>query len=154
MAKEAGTWKKLREWLPRGHASRIESEVGDGFPDVHFTQYPCISVTFELKYADGPKKSPLKGKIRASQRRWIREEIEAGGKVWVVAEFPDHHNVILFISGRWIDLLEENTYEWLHNIADLRIPRRTHTVTARILIEELLDPQLRKPATAEDKNRR
>jgi hypothetical protein len=77
-------WGSLRGLLPAGcHATRIENEIGSGFPDVHYT-YLEVSGTIELKSA---KRLPMgKDGLRQSQIDWINEEIEAGGLVWVIVQ--------------------------------------------------------------------
>lgn len=81
-------WKYVRgKLLPPGvHATRIENEGGEaGFPDVHYT-YQGRTGTLELKFLR--KKNPPFGDdgLRVSQRIWIRDELEAGGRVWIIAD--------------------------------------------------------------------
>lgn len=121
---EASLWKWLREQLPRGHATRVESEAEAGFPDVHFTMTRprgAVSVTFELKYGDGPKKQPLKKHIRKSQVFWIKKEVAASGLVWIVAEIESQ---VYFIPGKYIDKIEFLSLGEIQMLADLALTRR------------------------------
>jgi hypothetical protein len=92
---EASLWNYVREGLlPVGiHATRLEPSdegVGAGFPDVHYSilrgNGTRSSGTIELKFLR--KKNPPFGDegLRLSQRIWIRDELEAGGLVWILAD--------------------------------------------------------------------
>jgi hypothetical protein len=94
MSNEHTLWKWLRDLLPPGRYTRIESECSPGFPDVDYT-VEGHSGTMELKYGEGKK--PLKGKIRRDQYLWIEAEVKAKGVVWLVVEVK---NFVYFIHGR------------------------------------------------------
>lgn len=112
---EANLWDWLRDVaLPLGHYSRIESpDTAPGFPDVFF----CVGMggrrrdkpptpggagcgTIELKATDRSLRVPFpdeeKG-LHKSQLRWIRDNVAAGGIVWIIAETP---GVIYIIHGK------------------------------------------------------
>lgn len=112
---EASLWEWLRDIaLPLGHYSRIESpETAPGFPDVFFcvgqssrkTAGPPIPGkagmgTIELKATDRSMRVPFpdeeKG-LHTSQLRWIKDDVAAGGVVWVIAETP---GIIYIIHGK------------------------------------------------------
>lgn len=92
---ESSLWTYVRsKLLPPGiHATRIENETDGGFggfPDVHYSYLrenkTRSSGTIELKFLR--KKNPPFGDdgLRLSQRIWIRDELAAGGLVWIMAE--------------------------------------------------------------------
>jgi hypothetical protein len=124
---EASTWTWLRDRLPAGHATRIETEVSDGFPDVHYTMrsdealHPSKSMTLELKFARGPKRQPFRDQVRDSQIRWIGEEIDVGGIVWIVAEMEAK---IHFIHGIYAAALNTLPLGVIAQSASLILPRR------------------------------
>ena len=95
-------WNSLRGWLPAGcHATRIENDIGSGFPDVHYT-YRETSGTIELKSAD---RLPMrKAGLRKSQIDWIIEETEAGGLVWVLIE---HKKMYYVLRGLYADRIND-----------------------------------------------
>lgn len=110
-------WKSLRGLLPAGcHATRIENDIGAGFPDVHYT-YLETSGTIELKSADH---LPMgKAGLRKSQIDWINEEIEAGGLVWIIVQTK---SFVYIVNGIYapklndflhLDFLEKCTTHWL-----------------------------------------
>lgn len=136
MKPETRFWKWLSPRLPAGHYTRIESEVSEGFPDVHGTPRNCHSLALELKYANGPKYAPLKGKIRQSQIFWHQDEWAAGGLSWVVAEFPKHGSIVLFLPVDLIETFGERTFPELEAIADLKIAKRIRPEVAREKIRE------------------
>jgi hypothetical protein len=125
-------WQWLRDRLPVGHSTRIESEAEPGFPDVHFTlqhgKVKGLSVTLELKYADGPKKTPLKGKLRTAQAIWWRREIEVGGIGWVVVELPGKQ--VFFIPGEYYDRLDTVHPIMFEHWSDLTLPRQRSSADA------------------------
>lgn len=96
-------WKYLGGLLPPGcHATRIENEIGAGFPDVHYT-YLEVTGTIELKDAD---RLPMgKAGLRKAQIDWITEETEAGGLVWVLVHFKKNYYMV---NG----LYAENLNDW------------------------------------------
>lgn len=103
---EASLWTYIRtRLLPvRIHATRIENETDSGFggfPDIHYSTIRSngsrSSGTIELKFLR--KKKPPFGDdgLRLSQKVWIREELAAGGLVWIMADIgPTIH----LIRGR------------------------------------------------------
>jgi len=99
---EASLWAWLRERLPEGRYSRIESETSPGFPDVDYT-ISGISGTIELKKSRSPTSNlPFRrGGLRDTQLRWIEDEIEQGGRVFIIAQM-----------GEWIHLFNaSDVYE-------------------------------------------
>lgn len=103
---EDSLWKYVRDkLLPKGiHATRIENEADSGFggfPDVHYSilrqNETRSSGTIELKFLR--KKKPPFGDdgLRLSQRIWIRDELAAGGLVWIIADIG---KTIHLIRGR------------------------------------------------------
>lgn len=99
-------WNSLRGLLPAGcHATRIENSIGSGFPDVHYT-YLETTGTIELKSAD---RLPMKkAGLRKSQIDWIKEEVEAGGLVWILVEYKDK---VYIINGMYAELVNHKTEE-------------------------------------------
>lgn len=80
---EKALWDWLANRLPvPGHYSRIESETSPGFPDVSYT-FRGMTGTFELKDSKRPKSlMPFRtGGLRDTQKSWIEEELENGGRV-------------------------------------------------------------------------
>lgn len=103
MSSEAALWKWLRARLPRsGHYSRIESETSPGFPDVNYC-IGGIEGNIELKCSRCPKaKYPFKkGGLRKSQEHWIRQRIESGGRVFLLAQVGKERFLI-----EWFDILD------------------------------------------------
>lgn len=100
---EDGLWRYLRDkLLPAGiHATRVENGVSAGFPDVHYSYRrengTCTAGTLELKFLR--KKKPPFGDdgLNQDQLIWIRDEIESGGTVWILAEI---HKVIYMVRGK------------------------------------------------------
>jgi len=96
---EKKLWKWLSGLVPGGHYSRIESgATAPGFPDVPYT-VSGFSGTIELKA--NPKTSEIpfpdqKKGLHLSQRVWIKEELLAGGTVWIIAQSGD---LIFIIPG-------------------------------------------------------
>jgi hypothetical protein len=105
-------WKYLQGLLPAGcHATRIENGIGAGFPDVHYT-YLEHSGTIELKSAD---RLPMKkAGLRKSQIDWIKEEVEAGGTVWVVIQFK---STIYVVNGLYAERINDHFEDGLQDIA-------------------------------------
>lgn len=104
---EASLWKYVRErLLPRRiHATRVENETDSGFggfPDVHYSYLrpngTRSSGTIELKFLR--KRNPPFGDdgLRLSQKIWIRDELAAGGLVWILADIG---KTIHLIRGRF-----------------------------------------------------
>lgn len=143
---ESNTWSWLRDRLPVGHASRIETEVSDGFPDVHYTMRihpiplsrpfpPSRSLTLELKFARGPKKCPFKDQVRDSQIRWISDELDVGGIVWLVCEMA---GAIYFLEGIYANQLNRMGPLSIMRAAKLCLPRRgSDLIGAREVIYKL-----------------
>jgi len=98
---EDNLWDWLRDVvLPLGHYSRIESpDTAPGFPDVHYQVGKRGCGTLELKATDRKLRVPFpdeeKG-LHRSQLKWIRDNVNVGGIVWIIAETPD---VIYLIHG-------------------------------------------------------
>lgn len=118
MAKEAQLWNYLRDiCLPLDiHASRIESETCPGFPDVHYT---CCgnSGTIELKSTKNPRsKKPFSGKngLRKSQKDWIREEIAAGGRVWLCLSCDPY---VYWVNGKFAQTIHEKSEKQIEELS-------------------------------------
>lgn len=99
-------WKWLRDGpLPEGIYSRVESpDTSPGIPDVYYRlKNGCGWI--ELKFDRHPKKEcPFENEkdgLHLSQRIWIRNEIEFGGRVFVVAGIGK--------KVAWIDMSLERT---------------------------------------------
>lgn len=103
---EDSLWKYVRDKLlpKRIHATRLEPSdegVGAGFPDVHYSLLrengTRSSGTIELKFLR--KKNPPFGDdgLRLSQKIWMRDELAAGGLVWIIADIG---KTIHFVRGR------------------------------------------------------
>lgn len=99
-------WKYVRgKLLPPGiHVSRIEAgqgEVESGFPDVFYTYRHDNGLsrtgTIELKFLRKKKLPFGEDGLRKSQKIWIRDEVEAGGRVWILAEVG---KAIYLVRGR------------------------------------------------------
>ncbi len=140
MPRETALWDWLRDRLPSGHATRIENEVGDGFPDVHYSMLrhpgePIISqshsVTFELKTKRGTKKCPFKDQVRDSQLKWIAREIEVGGRVWLVLRLDD---TVYFIPGNCAEWINRATPAEILELSDIIVKWRDKkpTVSSQI----------------------
>lgn len=89
---ESNLWDWLRDVaLPIGQYSRIESpDTAPGFPDVHYQiDHDCCG-TIELKYSKGGKRPfpNQKEGLHRSQLKWIRDNTECWGNIWIVAEVP------------------------------------------------------------------
>lgn len=93
---ESSLWTYVRgKLLPPGiHATRIENGVSAGFPDVHYTFTPDItglngwgrSGTLELKFLRKANLPFGSQGLNRDQRFWIRDEIEAGGTNYIIAQ--------------------------------------------------------------------
>jgi len=83
---EAGVWNYVKgglagKWL----ATRIESNAGNGVPDVVFC-VPNINGFMELKFIkEWPKRPETKVKLplRPEQKLWVETRGKRGGNVWV-----------------------------------------------------------------------
>lgn len=96
-------WKYVRgKLLPPGiHVSRIEAgqgEVESGFPDVFYTYRHENGIshtgTIELKFLRKKNLPFGDDGLRKSQKIWIRDEIEAGGTVWIIADIGKTINLV------------------------------------------------------------
>jgi len=99
---EANLWERLRDVaLPLGQYSRIEApDTAPGFPDVHFQVGKEGCGTIELKATDRSLRVPFPNEekgLHKSQLRWIRDNVNEGGIVWIIAETP---GVIYVIHGK------------------------------------------------------
>ena len=114
-------WNSLRGSLPAGcHATRIENNIGSGFPDVHYT-YLETSGTIELKSAD---RLPMrKAGLRKSQIDWITAETEAGGIVWVLIQ---HKKTIFVLRGHFADRINQLNLAQLAEYASAQWSVRTY----------------------------
>jgi hypothetical protein len=102
MASESALWSWLKDLLPPGHWSRVESgETSPGIPDVYYRlRHGKVGPQgwIELKQSRYPTaKIPFKrGGLRIDQEFWIEDEISLGGKVWIVAGV---RNQVFWIRG-------------------------------------------------------
>lgn len=98
-------WRYVRDkLLPRDiHATRVENGVSAGFPDVHYT-YQGRSGTLELKFLR--KKNPpfWEDGLNRDQIIWIRNNLEVGGRVWILADIGPQ---ICVIRGRHAEQFNE-----------------------------------------------
>ena len=143
---EKNTWEFLRDVvLPvKGNYSRIESpDTAPGFPDVHYTYAGCTG-TLELKYArhvDPPFPNYETG-LHRSQLKWIREETEAGGTVWIIAELPPRTTgdlgVILCIDGFYASMFNGASIDALMEMSTASLYRHD-TIEAAATMEALLN---------------
>lgn len=116
---EAALWKYLRDKiLPADiHATRIENGVSAGFPDVHYTI--CgRSGTLELKFLRKKKLPFGDGGLNLDQRLWIRDEVGAGGTVWIIAEV---NKIIYVVRGRYADAFNEWTLDEMSRFSSMKI---------------------------------
>ena len=138
---ESNLWEWLRDVsLPLGHYSRIESpETAPGFPDVAFTVEGTTG-SIELKATDRRSRVPFadeeKG-LHISQKRWIRDEVQAGGIVWIIAETP---GVIYIVHGKDAAQFNGATHEELIEMAWNTINRDDPKGAATILHGALSTP--------------
>ena len=143
---ENNLWEWLRDVaLPLGHYSRIESpDTAPGFPDVHFQvtkNKTSTSGTLELKATDRALRVPFpdeeKG-LHRSQLKWIRDNLNDGGIVWIIAETP---GAIYLLHGGYASKFNGATHEDLLNMAWQTLSRDDPKQAAT-----LLDLALRVPA--------
>lgn len=122
---ENNLWEWLRDVaLPLGHYSRIESpDTAPGFPDVHYQVGKEGCGTLELKATDRPLQVPFpdeeKG-LHRSQLKWIRDEVNAGGVIWIIAETP---GVIYIVHGKDAPKFNGATHQALIDMAWQTISR-------------------------------
>lgn len=143
---EGNLWDWLRDVvLPLGHYSRIESpDTAPGFPDVHFQVTKGstdTSGTLELKATDRILRVPFpdEGKgLHTSQMKWIRNNINAGGIVWIIAETP---GVIYIIHGKDVEKFNGAGHQELIDMAWNTMSRDNPKGAA-----SLLDAALRVPS--------
>ena len=134
---EHATWNLLRARMPvGGHYSRIEShDTAPGFPDVHWTLEGKTG-GFELKYARMPTAAyPFRGEklgLRKTQHIWIRDELEAGGRVLLALQVFAN---IYFLEGRLHKAVDDMTLEKLRENSSLVwTPDRAHPEDLRQLM--------------------
>ena len=138
---ESNLWEWLRDVaLPLGHYSRIESpDTAPGFPDVSFTVEKTTG-TLELKAMDRRSRVPFpdqKKGLHQSQLRWIRDEVQAGGIVWIIAETP---GVIYIIHGKDAEKFKGADHEDLIDMCWNTISRDDPKHAASILDAALRTP--------------
>jgi len=137
---ESNLWEWLRDVvLPKGHYSRIESgNTAPGFPDVDYQIKMDYTGKIELKYQGRNLKVPFtddKKGLRASQRRWIRDNLKYGGTVWIIAEAPPD---IFVIHGSDADQFNGSTRENLHKISVAVLNRQDPMGSAFKLVNILM----------------
>ncbi len=138
---EGNLWEWLRDVaLPLGHYSRIESpDTAPGFPDVHYQVGKDGCGTLELKATDRKAKVPFRDEekgLHRSQLKWIRDNINEGGIVWIIAETP---GVIYIIHGRDAPKFNGATHEQLSEITWQVIFRSEPAQATRILYAALAE---------------
>ncbi len=116
---ESNLWEWLRDVaLPLGSYSRIETGgTSPGFPDVHCQILEVPSFTLELKFSHTPESSiPFtpKAGMRKSQIRWIKENIQNGGTVFIIAEVTPH---IYLFDGHVADQINGASQDKLEGLA-------------------------------------
>jgi len=135
---EARLWSWLKDVLPLGHYSRIETgDTAPGFPDVYCRFSTENAVTLELKHARRPRDQiPFTEKrgIRKSQVIWIREELRHGGPVWLVLEVAP---LVLVLWGGFAPRINGATRDSLKEWATL-ILEKSSPETAAADLEALL----------------
>ena len=140
MRPEAQLWNYLRNrCLPtdRFHASRIEAETAQGFPDVHYTYRGC-SGTLELKVSKSPNsKTPFKNsRLRRSQEQWIEQEINADGTVWIVLGCGQK---VYLLDGLYWAFLKTLTITGLERISTFHWTRgKTSSKEIRAILHKIL----------------
>ncbi len=131
---EGNLWEWLRDVaLPIGHYSRIESpDTAVGFPDVHYQIGFGVTGTIELKYSDGGKRPfpNQKTGLHRSQLKWIRDNIERWGYVWIIAEVPP---CIYVINGTDAEHFNGATCKELHGLAICTLYRDKPEEAAKFL---------------------
>ncbi len=140
---EANLWEWLRDvTLPLGQYSRIESpDTAPGFPDVHYQVGKDGCGTLELKATDRALRVPFPNEekgLHKSQLRWIRDTVNEGGVVWVIAETP---GVIYIVHGKDAAKFNGASHEDLIEMAWETMSRNDPKQAAR-----LLDGALRVPS--------
>lgn len=116
---ESNLWNWLRDVaLPLGQYSRIESgATAPGFPDVSCQILEVPSFTLELKFSCTPEATmpftPEHG-MRRSQIRWIKENIQNGGTVFIIAEVTPH---IYIFRGHVADQINGANHAKLEGLA-------------------------------------
>ena len=103
---EHALWIWLKDHLPiKCHTSRIESDTSAGFPDVHYT-WGSVTGTIELKKSRYPNaECPFRtGGMRQSQIDWIRDEIAAGGTVFLLVQVKQRR---FLLEGTFASTLNE-----------------------------------------------
>ena len=136
---EENLWTWLGGVLPLGHYSRIESDTSPGFPDVYAKPDWGSQCTIELKHSRGTAKIPFKNEddgLHKSQRIWIRDELRAGGKVWIFAQVGTS---VLLIPGAKYSKFNGSTQQELWELAEKIIERRNKRKAAAILSDLLLE---------------
>ena len=109
MSSERALWLWLKRRIPSHcHYSRIESESSPGFPDLHVTNNG-ISLTVELKCSRNPTaKYPFKvGGMRRDQIFWIKDEVAAGGIVWLFLQIGRKR---YWVEGKWAAAVNNWTF--------------------------------------------
>jgi len=106
VARESALWQRMRDGCTllrkMGHkidATRIENEIGVGFPDVDV----CIDgrpAQIELKSEDRPARANtvIRPKVRDSQRDWHRDRCRAGCRYnWVLLQVGEAAHASLYL---------------------------------------------------------
>jgi len=124
------------------HVTRIESPVtGVGFPDVDF----CIDGWFEAKVELKFSSNGRPPEVRATQVRWFKKRIKAGGEPWIIAKIlmdkskPNEEWLYLLIQGYHIEeIARAATLEiWLQCAHKIIESRFMDTDGWRVFIEAM-----------------
>lgn len=109
---EANLWTKIRTNVGhRGHFSRVEYNVVEGYPDTSYC-IRGIEGHMELKFvAQAPVKATSKcfgdHGLRPAQVGWIHTRVKNGGRVYIVAGVGQ---IILVVPGTECRGFNEMTY--------------------------------------------
>ncbi len=146
---ESNTWDFMKIVLPLGHYSRIEShDTAPGFPDVHYQIPPGICGTMELKCAKNAQATiPFpadseQGGLRRSQLKWIKDNLEFNGTVWIVAEVTPYIHII---PGSRATKFNGATRLQLFEISKMVLNRKLPKQAAEIMAALLIDHQVFMP---------
>ncbi len=141
MSGEALLWDWLKDVLPLGQYSRIEShDTAPGFPDVDGQikfRKKSQSFKLELKFCHHPNRYlPFNKRdgIRKSQKIWWKNYVRCGGVGWIVAEVGDS---VFVIPGRNTPQInnasKEDLLEWSDCILDRKDMKQSNVLLTQLL---------------------
>lgn len=128
MGGEARLWEWLKDALPLGHYSRVESpDTSPGFPDVdcQITDGTGNSLSFkmELKHSRTVRaKHPFSDKtgVRKSQKVWWRDYTRHEGVGWFVCEIA---GFVYIIPGKHAKIINGVTINEIHKMSECILDR-------------------------------